>query len=166
MIVCSCNVFSDHQLRSAVAKATQRPRMSQIYGYLGGSPQCGQCAHTIKRMIERITANANLHTIPRQQGLSKGVCREECSRATRQRLGRPRKASAITARVEHREGALFIAPMASYSADIAADLISEMWSPQAAMLDILAGAASPYHAAGTRRVSAAWLAPTSGQVVT
>ena len=65
-------------------------------------------------------------------------------------------------RVEHPRGRAFYRP----SADIAADLISEMWSPQAAMLDILAGAASPYHAAGTRRVSAAWLAPTSGQVVT
>ena len=28
MIVCSCNVFSDHQLRSTVANATQRLRMS------------------------------------------------------------------------------------------------------------------------------------------
>ena len=31
MIVCSCNVFSDQQLRSTLAKATQRLRMSQIY---------------------------------------------------------------------------------------------------------------------------------------
>ena len=51
MIVCSCNVFTDHQLRSTLAKATQRPRMSQIYNYLGGSAQCGQCAHTIKRIM-------------------------------------------------------------------------------------------------------------------
>ena len=32
--------------------------------------------------------------------------------------------------------------------------------------EILAGAANPYHAARTRRVSAAGLAPTSGEVVT
>ena len=57
MIVCSCNVFSDHQLQSAIAKATRWPRISQIYGYLGGSPQCGRCAHTIKRIMEKITAN-------------------------------------------------------------------------------------------------------------
>ena len=31
MIVCSCNVFSDHQVRSAVAKEARRPRMSEVY---------------------------------------------------------------------------------------------------------------------------------------
>ena len=69
MIVCSCNVFSDHQLRSILAKATQRPRMSQIYGYLGSSAYCGRCAHTIKRIMEEIpscaigvSASASLHT--------------------------------------------------------------------------------------------------------
>jgi bacterioferritin-associated ferredoxin len=73
MIICSCNVFSDHQLRSIVATATQRPRMSQIYDNLGSSAQCGRCAHTIKRIMEEIpswvigpaTASANLHTRPR-----------------------------------------------------------------------------------------------------
>lgn len=70
MIICSCNVFSDQQLRSALAKATQRLRMSQIYDCLGGSAQCGQCAHTIKRIMEQVAnrtiasaaANTNLHT--------------------------------------------------------------------------------------------------------
>ena len=54
MIICSCNVFSDQQLRSALAKATQRLRMSQIYDCLGGSAQCGRCAHTIKRIMEQV----------------------------------------------------------------------------------------------------------------
>lgn len=54
MIVCSCNVFTDHQLRSAVMKATCRPRMSQIYGHLGVSAQCGRCAHTIKRVMSEM----------------------------------------------------------------------------------------------------------------
>src|SRR5262245_32372461 len=53
MIVCSCNVISDHQIRSAIAKSDQRPRMSLIYGRLGSSVQCGRCAHTIKRIIEQ-----------------------------------------------------------------------------------------------------------------
>ena len=51
MIVCSCNVFSDHQLRSTLANATQRLRISQIYDCLGCSAQCGRCAHTIKRIM-------------------------------------------------------------------------------------------------------------------
>jgi bacterioferritin-associated ferredoxin len=59
MIICSCNVFSDQQLRSALAKATQRLRMSQIYDCLGCSAQCGQCAHTIKLIMEQVANRAN-----------------------------------------------------------------------------------------------------------
>jgi bacterioferritin-associated ferredoxin len=70
MIVCSCNVFSDHPLRSTLLKATQRLRMSQIYDDLGSTAQCGRCAHTIKRIMEEIpnwpissnTASVNLRT--------------------------------------------------------------------------------------------------------
>jgi bacterioferritin-associated ferredoxin len=51
MIICSCNVFSEQQVRSALAKATQQMRMSQIYDCLGSSAQCGRCAHTIKRIM-------------------------------------------------------------------------------------------------------------------
>ena len=36
MIVCSCNVFRDHQVRSVVAKES-RPRMSEVYAGLGCS---------------------------------------------------------------------------------------------------------------------------------
>jgi bacterioferritin-associated ferredoxin len=70
MIICSCNVFSDQQVRSALAKAP-RLRMSQVFDRLGSSVRCGRCAHTIKRIMEKITANANLHTIPQQQALSR-----------------------------------------------------------------------------------------------
>ena len=38
MIISSCNAFSDHQVWSTFAKATRRPRMRQIYDYLGGTP--------------------------------------------------------------------------------------------------------------------------------
>jgi bacterioferritin-associated ferredoxin len=51
MIVCSCNVFSDQQVRSALAEATQRLRMSQIYDCLGSGAQCGRCAHTIRQIM-------------------------------------------------------------------------------------------------------------------
>ena len=52
MIVCSCNVFSDHQVRSVVAKEAQRRRMSEVYASLGCSAQCGRCAHSIKRIMD------------------------------------------------------------------------------------------------------------------
>ena len=53
MIICSCNAFSDHQVWSTFAKATRRPRMRQIYDYLGGTPQCGRCARSIRTIVEK-----------------------------------------------------------------------------------------------------------------
>jgi bacterioferritin-associated ferredoxin len=50
MIVCSCNVLSDSQIRAAVADATPRSA-AQVYGCLGCSPQCGRCVATIRRLM-------------------------------------------------------------------------------------------------------------------
>jgi bacterioferritin-associated ferredoxin len=58
MIVCSCNVLSDHELRSTLANATERLRISQIYGCLGASARCGRCAHTIKLIMGEVTKGA------------------------------------------------------------------------------------------------------------
>ena len=55
MIVCSCNVFSNSQVRSAIASAAQRLRMSRIYASLGCVAKCGGCAHTIKKIIDETT---------------------------------------------------------------------------------------------------------------
>jgi bacterioferritin-associated ferredoxin len=51
MIVCSCNVLSDHQVRTAASTAARRST-SHIYGCLGCSAQCGRCARTIRRIID------------------------------------------------------------------------------------------------------------------
>jgi bacterioferritin-associated ferredoxin len=52
MIVCSCNVFSDHDVR-AVVTAEARPRSTgQVYGCLGCSAQCGRCARTIRKIMD------------------------------------------------------------------------------------------------------------------
>ena len=52
MIVCSCNVFSDHDVR-AVVMAEVRPRSpGQVYGCLGCSAQCGRCARTIRKIMD------------------------------------------------------------------------------------------------------------------
>jgi len=51
MIVCSCNVLSDAQIRSAIA-SSDRPRMSCVYSSLDCSAKCGRCAHTIKAILE------------------------------------------------------------------------------------------------------------------
>jgi bacterioferritin-associated ferredoxin len=52
VVICSCNVFSDHEVRSAVETIAYRPRMSQLYACLGCRAQCGRCARAIKRIID------------------------------------------------------------------------------------------------------------------
>jgi bacterioferritin-associated ferredoxin len=59
MIVCSCNVLTDDDVRSAVNGAAARPRRAgQVYGCLGCSAQCGRCARTIRRILDEATAHA------------------------------------------------------------------------------------------------------------
>ena len=53
MIVCSCNVITDHDVRNAVSGADDVVRHAkQIYGCLGCSAECGRCARTIKSIID------------------------------------------------------------------------------------------------------------------
>ena len=51
MIVCSCNVISDHQVRSVTAERTVRAT-SEVYRCLGCSAECGRCARTIRRIMD------------------------------------------------------------------------------------------------------------------
>jgi bacterioferritin-associated ferredoxin len=58
MIVCSCNVLSDQDVRMALT-AEQCPRTTgQVYGCLGCSPQCGRCARTIRRIMDEAVEGA------------------------------------------------------------------------------------------------------------
>lgn len=53
MIICSCNVLSDHDVRHAVNTADNAQRSAkQIYDCLGCSAECGRCARTIKTIID------------------------------------------------------------------------------------------------------------------
>jgi bacterioferritin-associated ferredoxin len=53
MIVCSCNVLSDHDVRHAVNTADNALcNAKQIYDCLGCSAECGRCARTIKTIID------------------------------------------------------------------------------------------------------------------
>ncbi len=55
MIVCSCNVLSDHDVRSAV-NANQPRNAKQLYGCLGCSAECGRCARTLKSILDEALA--------------------------------------------------------------------------------------------------------------
>jgi len=56
MIVCSCNVFSEEQVRRALASAVSPPRTSQVYACLGYARQCGRCARTIMKIMDEASA--------------------------------------------------------------------------------------------------------------
>ncbi|MER8848175.1 (2Fe-2S)-binding protein [Mesorhizobium australicum] len=57
MIICSCNVLSDQDVRSAV-EAERTRSISQVYGCLGCGPKCGRCALTIRRLMDEALGGA------------------------------------------------------------------------------------------------------------
>ena len=59
MIVCSCNVFSDGDVRSCLTPGPGCPRTpAQVYACLGCSPDCGRCARTIRDIMDQAMAGA------------------------------------------------------------------------------------------------------------
>jgi bacterioferritin-associated ferredoxin len=58
MIVCSCNVLSDHEVRDVVtASGSQSLTAHEVYGCLGCNMQCGRCARAVKRILNETLAN-------------------------------------------------------------------------------------------------------------
>jgi len=53
MIVCSCNVLSDNEVRTVARTATRRTT-SYVYGCLGCRARCGRCAHTIREIMDEV----------------------------------------------------------------------------------------------------------------
>ncbi|MBV9077869.1 MAG: (2Fe-2S)-binding protein [Methylobacteriaceae bacterium] len=61
MIVCSCNVLSDGDVRACLNPGPACPRTAaQVYRCLGCSPDCGRCARTIRTIIDEALAGAEL----------------------------------------------------------------------------------------------------------
>jgi bacterioferritin-associated ferredoxin len=59
MIVCSCNVFTDHDVRGTLSGDENAPRTAgEVYTCLGCSAQCGRCAQTIRRIMDEALAAA------------------------------------------------------------------------------------------------------------
>jgi bacterioferritin-associated ferredoxin len=52
VIVCSCNVLSDTQVRDSIAVETGPRTTIEVYRCLGCSPQCGRCARTIRAIMD------------------------------------------------------------------------------------------------------------------
>ena len=57
MIVCSCNILSDQDIREIATNPDYvPPRLAEIYTRLGCSAECGRCARTIKTIISDAAA--------------------------------------------------------------------------------------------------------------
>ena len=53
MIVCSCNVLSDHDVRAAVSGSDDVLRRAKhVYECLGCSVECGRCVRSVKTIID------------------------------------------------------------------------------------------------------------------
>jgi bacterioferritin-associated ferredoxin len=67
MIVCSCNVLSDHEIRCVVTAAREQPLIvHEVYRCLGCSMRCGRCAAAIKLIITEGFIPSHLVSIMRQ----------------------------------------------------------------------------------------------------
>ncbi len=52
MIVCSCNVISDHDIRDIVLTTDiELSSTAQVYDCLGCSVRCGLCSHSVRRIL-------------------------------------------------------------------------------------------------------------------
>ena len=58
MIICSCNVLSDHDVRAAVTTEGNLRSAGQVYGCLGCSAQCGRCARSIRAIMDEALGGA------------------------------------------------------------------------------------------------------------
>jgi bacterioferritin-associated ferredoxin len=52
MIVCSCNVLTDHDVRSALhPEGGNASSAGEVHRCLGCSRKCGRCMHTIRKIM-------------------------------------------------------------------------------------------------------------------
>jgi bacterioferritin-associated ferredoxin len=59
MIVCSCNVLSDRDVRETLTRDAAPRTTCQVYRCLGCSAQCGRCARTIRRIMNEALVGAD-----------------------------------------------------------------------------------------------------------
>lgn len=58
MIVCSCNILSDQDVRAVMTNPEYvPPRVAEIYTRLGCKAECGRCARTISVIVSDLVAS-------------------------------------------------------------------------------------------------------------
>ena len=58
MIICSCSVLSDKQVRAALDTPNGPRTPCQVHRHLGCEPQCGRCVRSMREIIEGARAEA------------------------------------------------------------------------------------------------------------
>lgn len=59
MIICSCNVISDHAIRAVVDRTLGMSHPAhEIYRSVGYVPDCGRCARSVKQVIKHALGEA------------------------------------------------------------------------------------------------------------
>jgi bacterioferritin-associated ferredoxin len=64
MIVCSCNVLSEHDVRMVLTAERAPTTTSEIYACLGCSARCGRCAGTIRQILHEAVAESRVPRAP------------------------------------------------------------------------------------------------------
>lgn len=60
MIVCSCNILSDGDVKACLGPGPGCPRTpAEVYRCLGCSPNCGRCARSIRAIMDQALRGAN-----------------------------------------------------------------------------------------------------------
>ena len=58
MIICSCSVLSDKQVRAALNTPNPPRTPCQVHRHLGCEPQCGRCVRSMRDIINTAHGNA------------------------------------------------------------------------------------------------------------
>jgi len=54
LIVCSCNILSDRDVREVLAPRSNVRTVPKVYGELECNPKCGRCARSVRRIIDEV----------------------------------------------------------------------------------------------------------------
>jgi bacterioferritin-associated ferredoxin len=55
VIICSCNVLSDHDVRTAMATSAPPRTTGEFFRYFGRIAPCGRCARSIRHIMDERT---------------------------------------------------------------------------------------------------------------
>lgn len=53
MIVCSCNVLSDRDVRETVGSRPDRPSVGSVFRSMGCEAKCGRCVRSIVAIVDQ-----------------------------------------------------------------------------------------------------------------